>query len=349
MLRQHSPWDDGADYGCGHGPFDDWKVVGAFGAAGILALLGVVGLVLSVSPRDLSFAREWRDQRWQQLACTVEDVGVAYRGNCDTDVELAMTQFTSFKECRGPSETVHNEAVERKSWDAMAAGRCAEHGDRDFWYDTGHTGGEEESPEELEEEEEEEWRHGRRLFAPPLERKLFGPLTQSIERIRCHNAYLLWAAVQVPLLNASLPSSHGCAFEYGASAPSVSDDWAGVRAMMDTLQAAYQRRDSIACWVLDDDACVVAFRSEHALANEERLEQGRMFSGASFCGLFSLMFLMLALYWRPSVVMLIFGESQHWTHAALPTDDPSELELHGANSADASPQSSAPYAASTTV
>jgi len=273
----------------------------------------------------LVFAREWRDQRWRQLACTIEDVGVAYRGNCDTDVELKMTQYTGFKECRGPAETVDSEAVERKAWDDMAAGRCAGHGDRDFWYDTGHTGGEDQSAEELEEEEEKEWRHGRRLLALIRERKLFSPPIQ-INRISCHNAYLLWAAVQVPFLNESLSSSHGCAYEYGASAPSVSADWAGVRIMMDTLQAAHQRRDTVACWVLDDDACVVAFRSEQALANQERLEQRRLTSGVSACGFLSLVLLMLGLYWRPSVLAPIVG-GQRWTHAALATDDPSELEL----------------------
>lgn len=336
--------------------FDDWlhahKSLGALGAAFVFGFFGLVGFGVALSPHDLVMAREWQDQRWRQLTCTVEDVGIAYRGNCGPDAELTTTGYSQFKECRGPSETIANRDKKRKAWDAMPAGRCAELGDQDFWRDTDHYDKPKKNPAELEMEEEEELGTERRLLAPALPpavgRQLFRPKmrirSQNVDSgppVLCRNGYLLWATVQVlltsaptsagtPLPNASSPTpptSRGCAFEYGASAPSVTADWAAVTGMMSWLQSAHRRRVSLDCWVLADNPCVIAFHSRQMLVDAKRSRYRNMERGASCCGVLSCLFVMLAVFWRSEAFLgTCLGHDQRSTFSALPTHDPSELE-----------------------
>lgn len=336
---------------------DDWahahKVLAALVAALVWGFLGLVGLSLSLGPRDLVMAREWRDQRWRQLKCTVEDVGIAYRGNCETNVELMTgigADYRNFQECRGPSETKSSEAEKRKAWNGMPAGLCAIDGDRDFWSDTEHYDEPKENPAELEMDEEEELGTERRLLAPELAtaagRQLFrmrikSQSVQGASSLLCHNGYLLWAAVRVPLLNATSPSNSAmsppnlssptlgrCAFEYGASAPSVTADWGAATRMMARLQSARQTQNSVDCWVLHDDACVIAFHSGQALADAMHSKYKNTTRGAYCCGLISSLFLMIAVYWRSQDVLgrYLGRQDPYSTFSALPTHDPSDLD-----------------------
>lgn len=324
---------------------DDWahthKALCAAFIAFALGSMALVGLGLSLSPHDLIMARQWRDQQWRHQTCTIEDVGIAYRGTCGTDVELMMTDSSHFRECRGPAESTETESKERKIWNAMPAGRCAKMGDKDFWYDTEHYDKPKDDPAELEIQEEEELGTERRLFenafmsaAPRL---LFRPKLRITSQTvnsgpgrLCHNGYLLWAAVNVLIINSTSPSStaiaipnasHGCAFEYGASAPSVTADWAAVTAMRTWLQSARE----LDCWVLDDDACVIAFHSGQVMLDAKGEEYKNMKRGATCCGILSFFFLMVAAYWRAQDK---YGPCfcQDTTFSALPTQDPNELD-----------------------
>lgn len=276
-----------------------------------LLVLGLVSFAYCQTPTDLNFAQDWENQKWTHLDCMVQDVGIAYRGNCHMDVSVQMTKYTSFKECMGPRESEGNAESVRMQWDGSAAGRCATQGDRDYLLDTGHEVRPGENGEEL--EKDARGRLRRLQFSAPV-------ISNLPNRMECHNSYLLWSTMSVPG-----GIGRRCSYEFGSSAPSITGNWKTISRMKRHLHDALATNSNVSCWILADDDCVVAFHDEQVLINQKADENLLIQRGGLVCTALGLCCAVLAAYWY-SVDLGFWGEKpMPWYHQALPTEEPALL------------------------
>lgn len=85
----------------------------------------IVCVMFYKNPKGLRDAERWAALPWVETTCHLKDVGIAYRGNCRTNVENSMTDSsTKFEECAGAIDPQFL-AKGIKKWDLTDAGRCA--------------------------------------------------------------------------------------------------------------------------------------------------------------------------------------------------------------------------------
>jgi len=261
----------------------------------LFSVLAGLGLFFSVDPKDLADARNWAKQSWRQSFCTVEDFGVSYRGNCETDVTVMMTTYDDFAECLGPRSVAAGPQEVREDWATTAAGRCAERGDVLY---AASSGG-----QVLSRRLGEAYRH---------------------ERLVCHNSYLPWALLRLENGSGIAGGAGGtsrCAYEFGAVRPSITGDWAAVTRALAHLKRARGMAGGIVCWVLEADDCVVAFRAQRQLMRAERGERDLIRTHTVVCGTLALLFGFFAVCWQCQDQGLWLSPSGG-RHVALPTSEP---------------------------
>lgn len=244
------------DTGIAHNT-DLWRAHRTEIAAAFAVLFSVVtaiGAVFFASPKNLRFAEKWADQNWVKSSCTVEEAGVAYRGICQIDVSIIMTRYQRFAECQGPSESAFDAEVAFRNWEHNSeAGRCATQGNDDYRSATGQAATVDETDLTL---------NARRLI--PIQ--VVQPNMPN--HLDCYNSYLPWAVVR--LSNDSTGGSEiRCAYEFGASAPSVTGDWSKANTLYAQLKQNRDVQQPTPCWVLRDDDCVVAFHDQAMLTRQE--------------------------------------------------------------------------------
>lgn len=286
-FRECNPFG-GSEHGSA-GLFREHRKELAAALAGLFSVLAALGLFFCVDPQDLRAARRWADLAWRESLCAVEDVGVAYRGNCGTDVTVVMTRGEDFAECMGPRHGL-GPGDARGAWAATAPGRCARRGDAAYA-----------AP-------------GRRLGQPYRH-----------EPIVCHNSYLPWAVLRLPNSSAG-PGASRCAYEFGAARPSITGDWPSVLRAAAHLKRARGLQGGVLCWVLEADDCVVAFRDQRALTGQERGERDFVRAHSAVCGALALLFGALAVCWHCHDGGLCLSPSGG-RHVALPTAEPAHAAL----------------------
>lgn len=182
-----------------HGDYLDFsRVEVASMCCCMFALLALVGVINALNPSNMHLVQKWAAQSWIQGHCEVEAVGIAYRGNCHTDVTLTMTNYDQFAECMGLKEKMGaNVKQALQEWHHSEAGVCAARGDNVFQMDTGAI---------LTDEEKEADGIIGRSSLPTFTKALTDPRTlpNALQerflpgaRIDCHNNYLPWALLHV--------------------------------------------------------------------------------------------------------------------------------------------------------
>mmetsp|Transcript_32736 Transcript_32736/g.90408 ORF Transcript_32736/g.90408 Transcript_32736/m.90408 type:complete len:380 (-) Transcript_32736:12-1151(-) len=288
--------------------FHHHKVEAAASLALLFAFLTAIGIVFCVDPEDLQEARKWAKQPWVESFCTVEDAGIAYRGNCDTDATLTMVEYRDFAECMGPDMGTLDVTEVHLAWEASAPGRCALRGNDAFAGAAGparRLGSSAYRPE----------------HAPPRRRldSVYRP------KFACHNSFLPWAVVRAP--NASggkgVPR---CAYEFGASRPSITGDWLSVRRTLEHLRRARGVRGGVVCWVLGHDDCVVAFHDRRLLEERALRERDRVRMHVTACGLLAALLASCAARWHCQKQGLWPSQPRGY-HMPLPTAEPDHAAL----------------------
>mmetsp|Transcript_25199 Transcript_25199/g.50966 ORF Transcript_25199/g.50966 Transcript_25199/m.50966 type:complete len:365 (+) Transcript_25199:153-1247(+) len=262
--------------------------------ATLFSVLAGLGLIFCADPKDLKDARSWAKQSWRESFCTVEDFGVSYRGNCETDVTITMTAYSDFAECLGPHHLPESPADVRDEWAVTPAGRCARRGDAAY-------------------------------AASSSGQLLSRRLTYRHERLVCHNSYLPWAVLRLE------NGSHGggpsrCAYEFGAVRPSITGEWQDVLQVLSHLERARGVRGGIVCWALEADDCVVAFKDQHRLTRQERGERNLIRAHTTVCGVLAVLFGAFAACWQCQDTGLWLSP-RGGRHMALPTSEPPQGPL----------------------
>lgn len=278
--------------------FQEHKKELAAALSGLFCVLAVLGLVFGVDSGGLSSARNWAKQDWKQSICSVEDSGIAYRGSCQMDVTLMMTDFSDFAECMGPRHMLGEAKEVRKDWEATGPGRCAARGNEAYAAAQGD--------------------------APPTGRRL-GKYWH--ERIVCHNSYLPWAVLRVHNSTGvgSLTRSGvaRCAYEFGAVRPSITGDWDAALALLGKLKQARAGGSGVLCWTLATDDCIVALRDQGVLTEKEQGERNLIRAHTLVCGALALLLGACVACWQWQEGGLC--EDPTTLHVALPTEEPEPL------------------------
>lgn len=266
-------------------------------AAGFVALIfgtfALIGALYWWFPDDLIQDRVWASRPWVEMPCLVESTGIAYRGNCELNTTLRMTTYELFQECLGPNETsTHRLAIERQ-WEETPPGLCAARGDLAY----------------------EEAREG------SIRRRLWGHVEIPF-RVECHNAYLLWAAVRVMNGSDISSSEQHCAYEYGASNPSISGEWEDIVDKRKHLQLKAVQNEAMPCWVLASeaqvaDACVIAFSNIRKVIELAREEESLMKKTGIACTVLTLLASAYACCFH-------FRSEEKSSYRALPKSDPDD-------------------------
>lgn len=314
----------------------------------MFALLACVGIINALNPSGMHLVQKWADKKWIKGHCQVEAVGIAYRGNCHTDVTLTMTTYNRFKECMGlPQKLGVNVKDTWKKWQHSQAGACAARGDLAFQMDTGEVFTGNDEGEIIGRSSFPSFSEDPRSLPNALEERFLPGA-----RIDCHNNYLPWALLHIdrdlmsliPGTDRFVAGNNGsagikrCAYEFGASQPSLSGDWEEIMDMVTTLR---QERDSlahggvgkVACWVLQSDDCVVAFMDQRELVAAAQRRNTLSTVSGLLCGTLAVTAMLLACCWHlreqgwchrcPETFMsVVCCEPPGGFHRPLPTQDP---------------------------
>lgn len=283
----------GNSFSTSHAFLSDYKKEIAVVAGGVFAFLAFLGVINYFNPVDLKKAEAWAAQTWVETPCTVESIGIAYRGDCNTAVDLRMARWKKFGECSTEDEAVTTDtsgnARSLKQQEPSVKGICAARTDRDFV--------------DIRDQSEK----GLGPLAPP--RHLDG-----FDRRHCNNGYLPWARVRTANASGG-PRWDRCAYEFGTAAPSVTGSWRGAQGMISELKSNVGRENGFWCWVLKSNPCIVAFHDQNLLAKQER-EKAKLLNAFSVvCAVISAAALSLAGLWH-------CRGPDHGGHAALPTLSP---------------------------
>jgi hypothetical protein len=256
----------------------DWSLQAfsyTHGAAALAFLLGISSIVVFNSA-DMR-ANRWFKRDWRAEICMVEDVGVAYRGDCHLQQTSYVTSNQEFAECAGGWESDSNAARVEQDWKNTMVGKCAIRGNRDF-----HTVGG--LNEKSAAERSLQWTTAR------LPR----------HRLNCQDSYLPWASVSVSngsgIIGSVTKSQRRCAFEFGATDPSVVGNWDDIELLLSRLRMYRRSRSPIDCWVLHGDSCIVALTQERLLVQEENDENRIVLTIAVLFGLSAICMGCSALY-----------------------------------------------------
>jgi len=276
-------------------------------ALGLAFLFAVLALCLGfycLDSGDRQDSRRWARRPWIEASCSIRNVGVAYRGDCDMDSTLRMAHYQNFAECQGPSESGGSDIwAIRRAWKRSAPGRCARRGNLVYSSSAGpppvqvssSSGGadmaSQAAAEAAQEEVEEADSIGDVSGGEEDEGEDFAEETSFGRRLQiaaghhrsCHNGYLLWAEVVVksdiggagvaPAGAQALPRGRPrCAYQFGAAAPSVTGDWRAVTGLLQRLQGSVGLATGARCWYLPDEDCVVALDEAGLLA--QRASEG---------------------------------------------------------------------------
>lgn len=261
--------------------------------AGIFFLLCMVGVQNLFVATSLVRQEAWAKEEWEELPCRMVNAGIAYRGSCDRDVTLTMVRYKHFAECMGPKEKLEQNAAVVMEWEKTEAGLCAERGDATYRAETG-------APVDMEAED-------RRLQAGGIGGK----------RIQCQNTYLPWALVEVH--DASGLAKRHCAYQFGATQPSLTGDWHVINELLDRLEHAPDQT----CWRLKSDSCVLAFEDQVVLVRAEQGENRILVVSGAICGglAFLAALLACAFHVHDNNYYDLFGPPSGY-ESALPCDDP---------------------------
>eukprot|EP00747_Dinoflagellata_sp_TGD_P163183 gnl/TRDRNA2_/TRDRNA2_181592_c0_seq1.p1 gnl/TRDRNA2_/TRDRNA2_181592_c0~~gnl/TRDRNA2_/TRDRNA2_181592_c0_seq1.p1 ORF type:complete len:437 (+),score=69.93 gnl/TRDRNA2_/TRDRNA2_181592_c0_seq1:91-1401(+) len=321
----------------------------------LFASLTIVGVIYCVEPDSLHDAKRWADQDWVDTDCTIEDVGISYRGNCHMDVTLMMTRFNKFKECMGPAESRSKADLDamRDKWEKTPPGLCTAKGDVLYEADIGVAVptavplaaptvppvpvslAATPPPAQAPAASASARRLGDFEQVPEPSKndflqRFFKPRQHIVD---CHNGYLPWAAVRLTN-QTTLTSIQRCAYEFGASAPSTNGNWDRITAQVDSLRRSLEQGQKIPCWVLASDNCVVAFRNQKVLEGKEIGKSNLLRTSGIICGSLALFSASLALFWHcqdSSKFSLPFGGASTLPpggyHQKLPTREPAPNEV----------------------
>jgi len=287
----------------------------SFGLGSLFAMLAFVGVLNYIDPEDLHNAEKWEKQHWVEAPCDIEQAGIAYRGNCHMDVTLMMTRYNKFAECMGPEETSVNAPAIFSAWGKSEAGRCAAIGDDAY---RRHTGKQVNNPYPAELPPTVEppagegavavaarrlpgagdgaavgsYNDGSRVAAALRPQDLAARFLPGAN-IDCHNNYLPWALVKV-MNESNYTNQRRCAYEFGASAPSITGDWDAIMHLYHRLKGEKETT----CWVLTDDDCVVAFEDQHLLTQRERRRNKLVIISGIICGTLAVIMLAVGCVWN---------------------------------------------------
>eukprot|EP00746_Dinoflagellata_sp_MGD_P143394 gnl/MRDRNA2_/MRDRNA2_76222_c0_seq2.p1 gnl/MRDRNA2_/MRDRNA2_76222_c0~~gnl/MRDRNA2_/MRDRNA2_76222_c0_seq2.p1 ORF type:complete len:383 (+),score=36.35 gnl/MRDRNA2_/MRDRNA2_76222_c0_seq2:85-1233(+) len=239
----------------------------------ILPFLAFAGIKHAVNPSDSDLARKWAVQPWIPGFCEVEDVGIAYRGNCKTDVMNTGENANEFRfaECMGPDEEMYVNAHMQKAWQQSEAGMCAARGDQIF-----------------------------HIVHNDVDTKEALSDMDTAKPSDCHNLYLPWALLRFDRMTATLlereilnRTSHSpkrCAYQFGASLPSLTADWEDITEMVEFLQSerdSYHSggRGKVQCWALKSDDCVVTYMDQRTLVGGTKSRVTLWVVSSVLCGI----------------------------------------------------------------
>lgn len=249
--------------------FVSYKKEIAAALALVLGVLSALGILMWADQRDLTSAKSWARQPWIESSCTVEEVGVAYRGNCDLDVTLVRTAYQDFAECMGPHHRLGDVNAMKDEWEQTPPGLCEERGNLFYQGSQVH----------------------------PNKAKTRRLAWYRPERVSCHNSFLPWAMVK--LANTTgVGGTSRCAYQFGASLPSIIGDWDSTVLSMGRLQSMRGHQGGSLCWVLGSDYCVVAFRDQRALARQLLGERSFATTNWILCAGLAALLSLLALRWQ---------------------------------------------------
>lgn len=286
----------------------------AIGVSILFAVLTIFMAFDCLDTRDALQTKGWVNQPWVESSCTIENVGVAYRGTCQLGLTLRMTRFGHFGECQGLSDMTGDPWTVRQSWEHSTPGQCDERGNLVYWSRTVgvDTAGSavQAAADAAERQQEQEEAEEAVADADSDDDDFLDDDLEITRRLQyvaprrrnCHNGYLPWAEVLVANASASStreisPDAH-CAFQFGASAPSITGDWRAIVDMLAPLRSALNAGRQIRCWTLAEENCVVAFNGASLLTDKAK-------AGATLarllCGIFaasSLLAAALAGHWH---------------------------------------------------